>query len=91
MINQVTGKAKGRVQGVGFRYYCREQALLLGLTGWVRNEPNGELSFLAQGDQQSLVRFLACLRSGPPTAQVIELSEDWTIVEKRFEQFEIVR
>lgn len=60
----------GRVQGVFFRAWTRQQALELGLVGWVRNLPSGQVEVLAQGTDQILANFLALLHQGPPLAQV---------------------
>ena len=47
----------GMVQGVGFRWTCREIANELGLTGWVRNEYNGSVSLEIQGESADIARF----------------------------------
>ena len=68
----------GRVQGVGFRYSCRDEARRLGLSGWVRNEWNGDVEVWAEGGGEKLETFLLWLRRGPPGARVDSLD-----VEKR--------
>jgi acylphosphatase len=60
----------GRVQGVYFRAWTREQAEGLGLSGWVRNRPDGTVEVLAQGDPQTLQRFESLLHEGPTAARV---------------------
>ncbi len=60
----------GEVQGVGFRYSAAREARRLGLTGWVRNLPDGEVEVWAQGDSTALDEFLDWLREGPPEAFV---------------------
>jgi acylphosphatase len=60
----------GRVQGVGFRWFARDRALALGLTGWVRNRADGSLEVVAQGPAVDLDRFERVLREGPPGAEV---------------------
>jgi acylphosphatase len=60
----------GRVQGVGFRYTCCHEAQCLGLSGWVRNEWNGDVEVWAEGSAEKLDRFLQWLRRGPPGARV---------------------
>ena len=61
---------RGRVQGVGFRWHTRAEALALGLTGWVRNLPDGRGEAWGEGDAAALERFLAWIRRGPPAARV---------------------
>ena len=61
---------EGRVQGVGFRYSCRDEGRRLGLRGWVRNESGGSVEVWAEGDAEKLERFLQWLNRGPPGARV---------------------
>jgi len=65
---------EGRVQGVGFRYFVRAQALELGLRGWVRNRPDGSVEAAAAGPGGALDRLEAFLLQGPPRARVIRLT-----------------
>jgi len=58
------------VQGVGFRWFVREQARALGLAGWVRNLPTGSVELVAAGDSDALQRLDAALRAGPPGARI---------------------
>lgn len=60
----------GRVQGVGFRYTCYNEARRLGLSGWVRNEPDGDVEIWAEGSAEKLDRFLQWLHRGPPGARI---------------------
>jgi acylphosphatase len=61
---------QGRVQGVGFRYSAYYEARRLGLSGWVRNTPDGAVEVLAEGRQTGLESFLRWLHRGPPGAWV---------------------
>jgi len=61
---------RGRVQGVGFRWFARERARALGLTGWVRNRDDGSVEVLALGDEASLREFRGLLENGPAGASV---------------------
>ena len=66
---------RGRVQGVGFRWFVREQARPLGVAGWVRNRPDGCVEVAASGDADVLSRFRGLLREGPPGASVTAIDE----------------
>ena len=65
----------GRVQGVGFRWFVRETAIDLGLAGWVRNRPDGNVEVAADGDDASVSRFRELLRKGPPHAKVVAVDD----------------
>nr|BCX00791.1 MAG: acylphosphatase [Bacteroidota bacterium] len=60
----------GRVQGVGFRYGALKRAHSLGLSGWVRNEPDGSVSLLLIGEPEAVEQMLSWCREGPPMARV---------------------
>jgi acylphosphatase len=63
----------GRVHGVFYRASCRDEALARGLTGWVRNLPDGRVEVAACGDPHQLKAFRGWLRQGPPGARVDEV------------------
>ena len=69
-VRTVHASIRGRVQGVGFRAFTQRHAHRLGLKGWVRNLPNGEVELVAAGPEQSLARFEERLRKGPRGAKV---------------------
>jgi acylphosphatase len=60
----------GRVQGVAYRFYAEKYAGRLGITGWVRNLPDGRVEVLADGSGESIDIFLERLREGPRLATV---------------------
>ena len=66
---------RGRVQGVGFRWYVREVARDLGLAGWVRNRPDGAVEVAAEGDVQMIDRLRDMLRAGPSGASVTAVDD----------------
>lgn len=78
----------GCVQGVSFRYYTQKQAQQLGLTGWVRNLPDGRVETLACGEAEALATFQRWLHQGPTLAQVTAVSCEIVPVQP-FSQFEI--
>jgi acylphosphatase len=60
----------GKVQGVWFRASTREEAVRLGLRGYARNLPDGDVEVLAIGDEDALQRLAVWLQVGPPMARV---------------------
>ena len=64
---------KGHVQGVGFRWATREQALQRGLCGWVQNCRDGSVEVLAKGAENSLSLFNTWLWQGPSGSRVSEI------------------
>ena len=64
---------RGRVQGVGFRYSLREEALRRGVTGWTRNRRDGTVEAVVQGEEGGVDRVIAWARRGPPGAQVTDV------------------
>ncbi len=61
---------RGRVQGVGFRWFIEREAHVLGIAGWVRNNHDGSVEVLAQGTRDQLLGLHSRLREGPPAARV---------------------
>jgi acylphosphatase len=60
----------GRVQGVGFRWSLRAEALALGLSGWVRNRRDGSVEALIRGTPEAVEALTAWAYDGPPGARV---------------------
>lgn len=61
---------KGRVQGVGFRWFVHREAAPLDLRGWVRNTEDGHVEVVAAGDHDSLAELAAALRKGSRGSRV---------------------
>jgi len=80
---------RGRVQGVGFRFMVEMEASRLGVTGWVRNTPDGSVEVTAEGEEQALLRLGQYLRQGPRGAFVSECKEEWSDYTGRFKDFRI--
>ena len=60
----------GRVQGVGFRWFTHDAATREGVTGWVRNLPDGRVEALLEGDAEAVTRVERAIRSGPRGARI---------------------
>lgn len=82
---------RGVVQGVNFRAHCREQAMGLGLTGWVRNRTDGSVEATFEGDRQTIEDVIAWNRKSQPHAQVSGLDVTWSPPTSEFRTFEILR
>lgn len=81
---------RGKVQGVGYRYNAQAQAHKLNLTGFVRNEHDGSVLAHAEGDEESVNRFIEWCNTGPRYADVSEVMiEEQDVV--GYQTFEIKR
>ena len=91
-IIQINAMVKGRVQGVGFRNWTYSQARLFGLTGWVKNAPEGEVSILAEGEEEQLEEFLTALKQGPRLSRISDvIVERKTVVSRDYQNFEVLK
>jgi len=74
---------RGRVQGVGFRWFVEREAHILGISGWVRNNHDGGVEVLAQGTRDQLSGLHSRLREGPRAARVdaVEVSDASPVVD----------
>jgi acylphosphatase len=66
---------RGRVQGVGFRWFVEREAHILAIAGWVRNNADGSVEILAQGTRDQLTGLRSRLREGPRAARVDQVEE----------------
>ena len=66
---------RGRVQGVGFRWFVEREAHMLGVAGWVRNNSDGSVEVLAVGTRDQLSGLRSRLRQGPRAARVDDVEE----------------
>lgn len=79
----------GRVQGVGFRYFTYEQARREGVSGVVRNLPDGRVEVEVEGDSESVERVERAIRRGPPGARVRDVVTDVLAPSGRASEFRI--
>ncbi len=80
---------EGVVQGVFYRASTREQAARRGVTGWVRNLPDGSVECLAEGEDGALQALVAWCRQGPPGARVERVAETWSDATGEFDNFRV--
>jgi len=72
-VESIHLEIRGRVQGVGFRWYVMEIGRELGLSGWVKNRPDGIVELAAGGDKSALAKLEAAVSAGPGGARVEEV------------------
>ena len=75
---RLTAWVHGWVQGVGFRWWTRGRALVLGLTGYASNLEDGRVEVVAEGPRSACTRLLDALRSGNPPGRVEAVVERWS-------------
>jgi acylphosphatase len=91
-MERATVYVRGRVQGVGFRWWTRAQALELGLVGYARNLPDGGVEVVAQGAGDAVDELIGRLQESPSTRQrpgsVTGVVTQWTPARPEVEGFE---
>ena len=90
MIKHIDIIIKGKVQGVHYRASTKAVADQLGVKGYVKNEPNGDVSIAAEGDQMSLEMFLDWCNEGPQDAEVTSVETNEGEL-KNYRNFEVVK
>lgn len=81
---------KGLVQGVGFRWFVEREAQKLGLVGYVRNLPTGQVEIEVEGDRSLIEELMAKVKVGNRLARVIDLDIDWLEARGRYTNFNII-
>jgi acylphosphatase len=77
-LERLHGVIHGDVQGVGFRWFLMREARRLGLRGWVRNQDDGTVEFVAEGSRSDLERLKLAAERGPQTAHVERVDGSWS-------------
>lgn len=80
---------KGRVQGVGFRYFTQQQATKLGIVGFVRNLSDGSVEIEAEGFVDDMAIFVEAVTRGPSSSRVIQVEDQALPIQSGLETFEI--
>ena len=78
MSENLRAVVRGDVQGVGFRYFVEREARRLGLSGWVRNRPDGTVECEAEGERVQLDLLRQALQRGPVAARVDAVDATWS-------------
>jgi acylphosphatase len=89
--HRLSARITGRVQGVGFRHFTTTRARKLGVTGWVRNEPDGSVRLEAEGGRESLEQLEEAVHDGPPSARVQSVDAEYSDADGDFEHFTVRR
>ena len=89
-MNEIIATLTGEVQGVSLRAYVQESATDLGLTGYVKNLPNGTVEVVAQGLPDTLKEFVEYLNEGSLKAKVDSVAVDWRSPRWQFDEFSIL-
>lgn len=76
-LSRLHAIVEGRVQGVSFRYFVREQAYFLDVSGWVRNRMDGTVEVMAEAARGQLDLLLQELHKGPPMSHVTDVQVEW--------------
>jgi acylphosphatase len=88
-MNQIHVIYSGRVQGVGFRYTAQQTARPFALTGWVRNRRDGSVELVAEGEEQTLLDFLAAMQSSPLGGHISDATISWREATEAFQDFTV--
>jgi acylphosphatase len=88
-IERLDAVVRGRVQGVGFRYFVMRQSFRLGLTGWVANDASGGVRCVVEGPRDRLDELLASVEVGPSGAQVDGVAAAWSAATGEFDEFRV--
>jgi len=87
---RLEARVYGRVQGVWFRESTRQAAARIGgLTGWVRNVPDGSVELVAEGPREACERLLGWCGQGPRMARVDRVDHGWTEPQGGLAAFEV--
>lgn len=87
IMDEIKIEIFGRVQGVGFRHFVKENADRLGLTGFVRNKDEGSVTIIAQGEKEKLNELFRSVHRGPQFANVRGVSYFWRNAINKYDDF----
>ena len=82
---------KGKVQHVFYRVSAKDEAEKLGLTGWIKNTPEGNVEVMASGSRENIDRFIAWCWKGPSRAQVKSIMINEMDADRQFDEFKVIR
>jgi len=91
MLKQAHLYIKGDVIGIGFRAWTKIQGKIIGVTGWVKNNEEGFVEAVVQGDEEKVNQMLETVKRGPPVSRVEDVEIYWQDPKEVFEEFSIVK
>jgi acylphosphatase len=80
---------RGRVTGVFFRAAAQREARRLGITGWVKNRPDGSIELLGEGEEDAIKEMISWANHGPSAARVDDVDVRWRSYTGEFSDFRI--
>jgi acylphosphatase len=89
-LKQLQLVVRGRVQGVYFRASAQREARRLGLSGWVKNRPDGSVEILAEGEEVAIRELYGWAQKGPSAARVDRVDTRWRGFTGDYAEFRIV-
>lgn len=89
-MRRLEAVVRGYVQGVGYRVFAAREARARGISGWVRNEADGSVRVVAEGEEPALTEFLRSLQRGPSEAEVSSVEARWSAGTGKFTGFRIL-
>lgn len=87
---RIVARASGRVQGVGYRAFCADEAMRMQVQGYARNLPDGRVEVVAESDESTLRIFVERLREGPAFSRVDGVTFRWEEPTGEYRGFEAV-
>ncbi len=90
VMNTIKGYVAGRVQGVGFRYFVKNNANQLNVTGYAKNLPDTRVEFVLQGEQAAIASLLQSINRGPKFASVKSLDSEVVETDEHYQNFSIL-
>jgi len=88
MKKRVSVHYRGTVQGVGFRFTCRQFAQQMNVSGWVKNMPDGSVELAVEADEETLIEFLSRVKDRM-FEYIFDEQVNWQPYAGEFKQFEI--
>jgi acylphosphatase len=89
MSSQAHILVTGMVQGIGYRYFVKRLAASLGLPGWVKNLPSGQVEIAVEGDRSLIESMIRDLKTGHPYASVRQVAVEWGPWTGRWKEFRV--